>query len=74
MLGPAQRFGIWQLLGPEHLSRYEIAQRVVRWLKLDPACIMAVPTPCNAGRPRHLNMLGDRAQDHIGWKPSRILA
>ena len=72
-LDPAQRSGIWQLPGPEHLSRYEIAQRVVRALKLDPGCIMAVPTPRNAGRPRHINMLGDRAQDQIGWEPSRIL-
>ncbi len=74
MLGSEQRFGIWQLPGPEHLSRYDIAHRIVRALELDPGCIMAVPTPLNAGRPRHINMVGDRAQDHIGWEPSLILA
>ena len=73
LLDPAQRSGIWQLPGPEHLSRHEIAQRVVRALNLDPACIMAVPTPRNARRPHHINMLGGRAQGHIGWEPSRIL-
>jgi dTDP-4-dehydrorhamnose reductase len=67
------RSGVWQLPGPERLTRYDIARRVVDALKLEPGSIAPVPTPPDADRPRHINMLGDRARDQIGWNPARIL-
>ena len=72
-LEPDKRSGIWQLPGPESLNRYEIARSIVDTLNLDPRSIMSVPTPVDANRPQHLNMLGDRARNEISWNPARIL-
>ena len=44
-LGPDQRAGVWQLPGPESLSRYEIALRVADALQLDRSRVIAEPTP-----------------------------
>ncbi len=72
-LGPSERSGHWHLAGPERLSRYEIAQRVVGALGLDPACIAASSTPAGAERPRDIQMLDERARAAIGWDPAPIL-
>lgn len=74
LLAPGERVGIWQLPGPERLTRYEIAQRVVDTLCLDPGAIVSVPRPPGASRPQHLNLLDDRARDEIGWDPAPILS
>lgn len=68
-----RRSGVWHLPGPERLSRYEIAQRVVKALRLDASSIMCATTPPDDIRPQHINMLGDRARRQVGWRPSPIL-
>jgi dTDP-4-dehydrorhamnose reductase len=73
-LEPAARAGVWHLPGPESLSRYAIAERVVAALGLDPDVIVATPTPPDARRPRHLHMLGSRARGAIAWSPGRVWA
>ena len=72
-LAPDKRSGPWQLAGPESLSRYEIALRVTDALKLDRNSVMAVPTPLDVARPRHIDMRSDRARDEVRWDPARIL-
>lgn len=67
------RSGVWHLPGPERLSRYEIAQRVVKALRLDARSIVRATTPSDAIRPRHIDMLGDRARRQVDWKPARVL-
>ena len=39
-LAPEQRAGVWQLPGPESLSRYEIALRVADALQLDRSTVI----------------------------------
>lgn len=73
-LEPAERAGAWHLPGPESLSRYEIATRVVTTLGLDANVVVAAPTPPDVARPRHLNLRDSRAKCYLGWSPSRILS
>jgi dTDP-4-dehydrorhamnose reductase len=73
LLGPNDRAGTWHLPGPETLSRYEIAQRVVTVLGLDAGVIKAERTPPSAARPRHIDLEGSRARDYINWSPTKIL-
>jgi dTDP-4-dehydrorhamnose reductase len=68
-----RRAGVWHLPGPERLTRYEIGQRVVASLGLDPGCIMRASTPPDQVRPRHINMLAGRAHAEIAWEPDRVL-
>lgn len=70
---PAARSGAWHLPGPESLSRYAIAERVVAALGLDPGVIVAAATPPGAHRPRHLHLRDTRARREVGWSPSRVL-
>ena len=72
-LGAERRAGVWHLPGPERLSRYEIAQRIVAALRLDPASIRPETSPPAGERPRHLNMLDGRARSDLGWDPTPIL-
>ncbi len=72
-LGQDERAGTWHLPGPETLSRYEIAQRVVAALGLDASAIEAGSTPPSAGRPRHIDLDDGRARACIAWSPSKIL-
>lgn len=72
-LEPEGRSGIWQLPGPESLSRYEIARRVVDAMKLDPTSIISVAAPTGVSRPREINMLGARARHKINWHPAQVL-
>ena len=65
--------GAWHLPGPERLSRYEIAERVVAALHLDRSSIVAVPTPPDSRRPKDLHLGDDRARREIGWRPRPIL-
>lgn len=67
------RSGVWHLPGPERLSRYEIARRVVAALGLDPNSIISSTSPNNDTRPRHINMLGDRARSQVSWRPAPVL-
>jgi dTDP-4-dehydrorhamnose reductase len=73
-LAPDERAGPWQLPGSETLSRFEIAQRVVRALALDPGAIVAEHAPADASRPRHLHLRDDRARAQIDWDPIPILS
>jgi dTDP-4-dehydrorhamnose reductase len=72
-LGRPDRAGVWHLPGPEQLSRYEIAQRVVARLGLDPHSIAPEHSPPSADRPRHVVLGDDRAKRSIDWSPSPIL-
>ena len=69
----ADRTGVWHLPGPERLSRYQIAQRVVAALDLDPGSISAEHTPPSTRRPRHIDLEDGRARTQIAWSPSPIL-
>ena len=71
-LDPAVRAGTWHLPGPESLSRYEIAQRVVAALGLEADVIVGAPTPPGTARPRHLHLRDDRARREINWAPSPV--
>jgi dTDP-4-dehydrorhamnose reductase len=73
LLGPNDRAGTWHLPGPETLSRYEIAQRVVAVLGLNANVIKAEHTPPSASRPRHIDLEDSRARDCINWSPTKIL-
>lgn len=73
-LDAAQRAGTWHLPGPESLSRYEIAQRVVSALRLRSDAITAGDTRRSAERPRDIHLRDDRARKTIGWAPSPILS
>ncbi|WP_426572887.1 sugar nucleotide-binding protein [Aquihabitans sp. McL0605] len=70
----AERAGVWHLMGPETLSRYEIAMRVAAALGADPSIVEPEPTPPTAVRPRHLDLRSDRARAAIGWDPAPILS
>jgi dTDP-4-dehydrorhamnose reductase len=72
-LGPVDRAGQWHLPGPESLTRFEIAQRVVAVLGLDPGSIRMELAPPTTDRPRHLHLEDRRAREQIGWSPSTIL-
>jgi dTDP-4-dehydrorhamnose reductase len=70
-LDAAARAGAWHLPGPERLTRYEIAQRVVSAIGLVEAAITTARAP--AQRPRDIHMLDDRARTTIAWAPTPIL-
>lgn len=73
LLEPGARAGAWHLPGPESLSRYQIARRVVAALGIDASSIQAGRTPPLAERPRHLNLADGRASASINWRPSKVL-
>lgn len=73
-LDARQGAGTWHLPGPESLTRYEIARRVVSALRLGIHAIAAGCTPRSAERPRHVHLLDERARSTIGWAPTRILS
>lgn len=68
-----RRTGPLHLVGPERLSRYEIARRVARSLGLDTALIEGEPTAAGLVRPRDLHLRTDRARAEIGWDPAPVL-
>lgn len=72
-LSPRERHGIWHLPGPERLSRSNIALRYARSLGTETPAVDSVPTPPGAHRPLDIWMSDQRAQDRIGWQPSKIL-
>jgi dTDP-4-dehydrorhamnose reductase len=73
-LDAAQGAGTWHLPGPESLTRYEIARRVVSELRLGSHAITAESTPRSAERPRHIHLLDERARRSIGWAPTSVLS
>lgn len=73
LLDPADRSGIWHLIGAETLSRYEIARRVARALDLPAAAVGGEPTRPGLARPRHLALTSERARAEVGWDPVPIL-
>jgi dTDP-4-dehydrorhamnose reductase len=73
-LGGPARAGVWHLPGPEQLSRYQIAQRVVARLGLDADSILPEHSPPSVDRPRHVVLRDDRAKRSIAWSPSPILS
>ncbi|MCB0970985.1 MAG: sugar nucleotide-binding protein [Acidimicrobiales bacterium] len=68
------RSGTWHLPGPERLSRFQIAQRYVEALDLDPGVASGAMTPPGLTRPRDLHLSADRARAAIRWDPSPVLA
>lgn len=72
-LSSEEQNGVWHLPGPETLSRFDIAGRVVSSLGLDPSTILGTDTPPMAQRPKHLLLTDSRAQTTIAWKPSPVL-
>ncbi|MEZ5381663.1 MAG: sugar nucleotide-binding protein [Microthrixaceae bacterium] len=68
-----QNHGVWHLPGPESLSRFDIADRVVSAMGLDPSTIERTKTPRGAKRPRSLHLTDDRARTSIAWDPSAVL-
>ncbi|MET0910368.1 MAG: sugar nucleotide-binding protein [Ilumatobacteraceae bacterium] len=73
-LHDADRAGVWHLPGPELLSRYEIARRVVARLALDPACIGREHSPPSNDRPQHIVLRDDRARGAVNWSPAPVLS
>lgn len=73
LLAGDDRSGVWHLPGPERLTRFEIAQRVVDALDLDPDSIASALTPPGTERPRHLDLGDQRARAAIAWDPAPIL-
>jgi dTDP-4-dehydrorhamnose reductase len=73
MLDTPQRAGTWHLPGPERLSRYQIALRVVSVVKLDPTLVVPEPSPPAGGRPRDIWLRDARAMHVLGWSPSEVL-
>jgi dTDP-4-dehydrorhamnose reductase len=67
------RTGVWHLPGPESLSRFVIARRVVDALGLAADVIASEPTPAGLRRPRRLQLAGARAVRAIRWAPSPVL-
>ena len=66
------RRGCWHLAGPERLSRFEIAQRVIERLQLSRSVIEPARQPRDTDRPRDLAFTDERARAVIGWSPSPI--
>jgi dTDP-4-dehydrorhamnose reductase len=73
LLDPGDRAGAWHLPGPESLSRYQIAQRVVAALGLSTDAVTAERTPLSSDRPRHIDLRGGRASVCINWSPAKVL-
>lgn len=72
-LPAGERAGRWHLMGPERLSRFQVAQRVVARLGHPPSAVVGEPTPVDLVRPRDLELCDERARDVIGWDPTPIL-
>lgn len=63
--------GIWHLMGPEALTRAEIAEAMARELGVEtPGRV--VPSPPAESRPRSLLLSDDRARAEIRWNPTRL--
>lgn len=71
-LPAAERRGCWHLAGPERLSRFEIARRMVERLPLPDAIIESAAPPDDGDRPRDIVFTDARARVTVGWRPSRI--
>jgi dTDP-4-dehydrorhamnose reductase len=72
-LDPEERGGAWHLMGPERLSRFDIAGRIAEVLGLPPSSVRSESTPEGSDRPRDLHLGADRARDAIGWDPRPVL-
>ena len=68
----ADRTGVWHLPGPERLSRYQIAQRVVAALDLDPGSISAEHTPPSTRRPP-VRVVALARSSTLGWSATQLL-
>jgi dTDP-4-dehydrorhamnose reductase len=66
------RDGCWHLAGPERVSRWDIAQRMVHRLGLPPSSIQATVQPIPTDRPRDIAFTDARARRTIAWDPSHI--
>jgi dTDP-4-dehydrorhamnose reductase len=70
-LPPVDRHGCWHLAGPERLSRYELARRLVEHSG-EALPVVGAPTPPGSNRPRDLELTDERARRAIGRDPSPI--
>lgn len=67
------RTGLWHLPGPEQLTRYEIAERVVDRLGIGQHAIEPAVSPADVLRPRNIVLADTRARAEINWLPSPVL-
>lgn len=65
------RHGAWHLAGPERLSRYDLAARIVERTGED-LPIAGGTTPVGTNRPRDLELTDTRARRDVDWDPSPI--
>jgi dTDP-4-dehydrorhamnose reductase len=71
-LSAAERRGCWHLAGPERLSRFEIAHRMIECLHLPSSVIEPARQPHDTDRPRDLAFTDARARATVRWRPSPI--
>lgn len=67
-----ERAGAWHLMGPERLSRFEIARRLVGRLGRPDDVVTGDRRPPDTDRPRDLELSDRRARQVIGWSPTPI--
>lgn len=67
------RDGTWHLAGPERLTRYDIALRVVDQLGIGREAIEAATTPKDMIRPRDIAFTDARARAEVDWRPSPVI-
>ncbi|HSJ91224.1 MAG TPA: sugar nucleotide-binding protein [Ilumatobacter sp.] len=70
-LADDERAGCWHLVGPERLSRHDIARRMVERLELPESAIEPALRP-DGDRPADLALTDARARGVIGWDPEPI--
>jgi dTDP-4-dehydrorhamnose reductase len=67
-----RRRGCWHLLGPERLTRYDLACRLAAAVGLPRDVLEPARRPPDGDRPADLELTDARARDEIGWDPSPI--
>jgi dTDP-4-dehydrorhamnose reductase len=72
LLADDERAGVWQLAGPELISRHELARRQAAWLGLPPEPVQGEPSPEVGSRPKVLDVGDERARSKIAWDPTPI--
>jgi dTDP-4-dehydrorhamnose reductase len=69
-LPSGERAGVWNLVGPEAISRYALGLLIAARYGLDPAGIVPVPSAASpASRPRDLRMTTARADRMLRTRP-----
>lgn len=71
-LTAVERSGCWHLPGPERLSRFELASRMVAHAGLEASTIESGSLPPGSDRPADIALTDDRARRELGWRPRPI--